>query len=70
MPRTPEQIRKQQIADANNDTTKIKASLPAPTNGSTALAAPDNRSDVQRYIDEIAPASIVGRMVKFSKDGQ
>ena len=71
MPRTPEQIRKQQKADAEKETAKVKANLPAPTNGgTTALAMPDNRTDVQRYIDEIAPASIVGRMIKFSKDGE
>jgi hypothetical protein len=37
---------------------------------STAMAVPDNRSYRQRYLDDIAPASIVGRLVKFSKDGQ
>jgi hypothetical protein len=71
MPRTPEQIRKQQKTDAEKDTAEVKANLPAaPTNSSaTALAMPDTRTDVQRYIDEIAPASIVGRMIKFNKDG-
>jgi hypothetical protein len=39
-----------------------KAALPAEM-------PPDNRTAAQRYIDEIAPASIVGRMIKFSKDG-
>jgi hypothetical protein len=33
------------------------------------VAAPDTRSFEQRYIDEIAPANIVGRMIKFGKDG-
>jgi hypothetical protein len=71
VPKTPEQIRKQQKIEAENETARIKANLPASTNGgSTAPAMPDSRTDVQRYIDEIAPASIVGRMVKFSKDGE
>jgi hypothetical protein len=71
MPRTPEQIRKQQKLDAEKKTAEIEANLPAPTNGSAAaLAVPDNRTDLQRYIDEIAPASIVGRMIKFSKEGE
>jgi hypothetical protein len=70
-PPTAEQIRKQQKADAEKASAQVKANLPAPTNSSaTALAVPDNRTDVQKYIDEIAPASIVGRMVKFSKDGE
>ena len=31
---------------------------------------PDNRTPVQQYLDEVAPASIVGRMVKFAKEGE
>src|SRR5262245_42368387 len=70
-PRTPEQIRAQQKADADKATRAIKAALPmAPANNGAALAVPDKRTDVQRYLDDIAPASIVGRMVKFSKEGQ
>jgi hypothetical protein len=36
----------------------------------TAVALPDTRTEVQKYLDEIAPAAVVGRLVKFSKDGQ
>ena len=69
--RTPEQIRARQKADAEATTAAIKANPPAAsTNGKTALAVPDNRTDVQRYLDEIAPASIVGRMIKFTKNGE
>ncbi len=35
-----------------------------------AVAVGDTRDSVAQYLDEVAPASIVGRMVKFSKDGQ
>jgi len=36
----------------------------------TAVAVPDERDSVQQYLDEIAPNSIVGRMVKFDiKEG-
>ena len=45
-PPTAEQIRKMQIAEAERDAAKVKANLPAPTNGGTALA--DHRTDVQR----------------------
>src|SRR5262245_15762917 len=34
-----------------------------------AVAIPDNRSDVQRYLDGIAPAGIAGRLIKFTKEG-
>lgn len=42
--------------------------VPAPT-ASTAVAVPDSRSYRERYLDDVAPASIVGRMIKFSKEG-
>src|SRR5262245_34879314 len=32
----------------------------------TALAVPSNQDAVQAYLSEVAPASIVGRMVKFN----
>ena len=41
----------------------------APTT-STAVAVPDSRTPQQQYLDEIAPAAIVGRLIKFSKDGK
>jgi hypothetical protein len=44
------------------------AVVPAST-ASTALALPDTRTAAQQYIDENAPSSIVGRLIKFSKDG-
>jgi hypothetical protein len=69
-PPTPEQIRAEQKRQAEGDRAQIKANLPVAANSSTALAIPDSRTDVQRYLDEIAPASIVGRLVKFTKDGQ
>jgi hypothetical protein len=37
---------------------------------STPVAMPDKKNATAQYLDEIAPASIVGRMIKFSKDGQ
>jgi hypothetical protein len=46
-----------------------KAMVPAKP-VSAAVALPDNRLPVQKYIDEIAPANIVGRMIKFSKEGK
>jgi hypothetical protein len=39
------------------------------TNGGNAVAVPDNRTSVQQYLDEVAPASIVGRLIKFTKEG-
>jgi hypothetical protein len=36
----------------------------------TAVAMPDNRTPLDTYLDEVAPAMMVGRMVKFSKAGQ
>ena len=44
------------------------SSVPA-VKQAAAVAVPDNRSYVQRYLDDVAPASLVGRRIKFSKEG-
>jgi hypothetical protein len=67
-PPTPEQV----IAEQNRRAAKAKAEetalVPAqPT--STALALPDTITASQLYIEQNAPTSIVGRLIKFSKDG-
>jgi hypothetical protein len=67
-PPSPEQIRAQQKADAEKDSAAVVAKLPAKV-PSAAVAVPDGRTQVQRYLDEIAPAGIVGRLIKFSKEG-
>jgi hypothetical protein len=36
----------------------------------TVAVVPDQRDSVQQYLDEVAPASIVGRMIKFGKEGK
>jgi prophage regulatory protein len=76
-PPTPEQIKAEQKRMTEADAARRKAALPArpatpvPVKATaTAVAKPDNRNSVERYLDEIAPASIVGRMMKFSKDGE
>jgi hypothetical protein len=46
------------------------ASVPAKvTPAVPATNAVDTRTPRQRYFDEVAPTSIVGRLIKFSKDG-
>ena len=45
------------------------ASAPAPR-ASTAVAVPDNRSYRARYLDEVAPSGIAGRLIKFDKSGK
>jgi hypothetical protein len=72
MPRTPQQIQAQQKADAERDRQRPTAVTPsravAPRPASTAVAPPDNRTNVQRYLDEVAPASMVGRQIKSTKE--
>jgi hypothetical protein len=37
----------------------------------TAVAVPDQRDNIQQYLDEVAPSGIVGRRIKFDgKDGR
>jgi hypothetical protein len=67
-PPSPEQIRSQQKADAEKERAAAQAKLPAKVSG-TAVTVPDSRTPVQKYLDEIAPAGIAGRLIKFSKEG-
>jgi hypothetical protein len=57
---------------------KRQASPPPPPAPTTAVtvpksasvpAVPDNRSYRERYLDEVAPSTLAGRMIKFSKEG-
>ena len=45
------------------------ATAPPAVTAQAAVVLRDNRSYRDLYFDEVAPASIVGRMVKFSKEG-
>jgi hypothetical protein len=69
---TPEQIKRDHQQQAARELAQRKAvQMPAKAKDETALAtaATDNRTPVQRYLDEIAPSGIVGRLIKFSKEG-
>jgi hypothetical protein len=81
--RTPEEITATQKEQAAKEKAqKAKAAAPATEkaapistaiapakSAAPAVAVPDARTDVQRYLDEIAPAGIAGRLIKFSKEG-
>ena len=74
-PPTSEQVVAEQKAQARKLTeAKKAASLPATQSAgppaAQAVATPDDRTEVQKYLDDIAPSGIVGRLVKFSKDGK
>ena len=66
--RTPEEI----IAEQKRTHKQATPSVPAKATSDTpvVLPLPDTRTDVQKYLDEVAPANIVGRMIKFSKEGK
>jgi hypothetical protein len=72
--RTPEEVRAQQKRDAERDHQQVVAAIkPAPLPAkpaSNATALPDTRTRVQVYLDEIAAATLVGRMIKFGKGGE
>jgi hypothetical protein len=44
--------------------------VPATRPAANIPAVPDTRTPQQRYLDEIAPSSFVGALVKFGKDGK
>jgi hypothetical protein len=74
-PPTPAEIAAEQRRDAERNTAAKAAPakaapVPAVVSNKAALpAAPDTRTFVQRYLDEVSPVSIVGRMVKFDTKG-
>src|SRR5262245_52189728 len=45
-----------------------QAQAPVVAPKATAVAPADNRAYRERYLDEVAPSGLVGRMIKFSKD--
>jgi hypothetical protein len=53
-----------QAAQAPQEQPKLPAVKP-----STFVAAPDNRIYRERYLDEVSPTTVAGRIIKFSKDG-
>ena len=67
---------KRQEADAERDRAAVQANIAANNGGvparvaPTAVAPADTRTPAQQYLDEIAPSAVVGRMIKFSKDGK
>src|SRR5262245_13233194 len=72
VPPSSKEILARQAADAKQRREASKPSIstavaPAKT---TAVAVPDDRTPRERYLDDIAPAGIVGRLVKFSKEGE
>ena len=73
-PPTAAEINARQKREAEELLAKRKAAPPA-SNGNTiapatAVTLPDNRTpEPEKYADEVAPSSIVGRLVKFNKDG-
>src|SRR5262245_10082185 len=66
MPKTVKQVLAEQQKQAEDDRKRTRAVVPA----TPALpVVPDNRTPQERYLDEIAPSGIVGRLIKFSKEG-
>jgi hypothetical protein len=63
--RTAQQVLAQQKADAEKRMAERQQVAPA----EQQLPATDDRPYKQRYVDEIAPATFPGKLVKFTKEG-
>jgi hypothetical protein len=69
---------KQVLADQQQQATrfheggkaKAAASLPATTAAASVPAAIDPRTTHEQYLDDIAPSGVVGRLIKFTKEGK
>ena len=64
-PPTSSEIVARQKADAARHAVAVK-----PTATPPVVVTPDNRTPVERYVDDIAPSSIAGKLIKFSKEGK
>jgi hypothetical protein len=75
-PRPVQQVLDQQKRDAERDRQQKAAPparsgtavAPTPKPALPAEMPPDNRTSVQRYLDEVAPVSMVGRQIRGTKD--
>ena len=68
MPRTSKQVLADQQRQADRDRALKPAQAVAPIRAVPAI--PDNRSAREKYLDEVAPSGVVGRLIKFSKEGK
>ena len=66
MPKTTAVVLKEQEANAARDRAAQQPALRTPT----VPALPDTRTPQEKYLDEIAPVTFAGKLVKFSKDGE
>lgn len=57
------------VARQKEDTARAKAARELAAK-QPAVVMPDNRTPVEKYVDEIAPSMIAGKLVKFSKEGK
>jgi hypothetical protein len=57
------------LAQQQRDADRIRQQRIVPAQ-STALVVPSNRTALEHYLDEVAPSSFSGRLVKFNKDGK
>jgi hypothetical protein len=65
-----EQKRQARLLKDQQQAAKAAANVPAKVAAAApATLATDTRTPQQRYLDSVAPTSIVGRLIKFSKDG-
>jgi hypothetical protein len=61
------QILEEQKRQADKDKAASNGSAPVPRGNGSAVAIPDNRDIMDRYLDDVAPATAPGRGIKFSK---
>ena len=70
MPKTAKQVIAEQQKQADRDRARRPTQSVAVTRPAPLPAVPDNRTPHERYLDDVAPSGVVGRLVKFSKEGK
>ena len=66
-----QKIQAQKLAEAKKAAENpVPAKIDAAKSENTAVAVPDNRSSVERYLDATSPVAVVGRLIKFNKEAK
>ena len=70
MPRTVKQVLAEQRKQAERGLAQKQAQPVAVVKPAALPAVPDHRTARERYLDDVAPSGVVGRLIKFSKEGK
>src|SRR5262245_13875889 len=70
MPKSVKQVLAEQKKQAEQELAQKRAQSVAVVKPAALPAVPHQRTARERYLDDVAPSGVVGRLIKFSKEGK